>query len=123
MLLGAVLWTAGLFAVAGVVMTQIMFHHPAAPRFFHNIFAHATAWSSIAMVCMIAGLFQVRSGLSAVDRLRLRLAAVHQGSERLVDGTYPAEVQPLVNDLNVLLDHREQAVKRAVREPATSRMA
>ena len=113
-LLGAVLWTVGLFAAASVVLTQIMFHHPEAPRFFHNLFAHATTWSAIAIFCMIAGLVQVRSGLSAIDRLRLRLAAVHQGSERLVDGTYPAEVQPLVNDLNLLLDHREQAVKRAV---------
>ena len=78
-LLGAVLWTAGLFAAASVVLTQIMFHHPEAPRFFHNLFAHATTWSAIAIVCMIVGLVQVRSGLSAIDRLRLRLAAVHQG--------------------------------------------
>jgi len=103
-----------LFAAASVVLTQIMFHHPEAPRFFHNLFAHATTWSAIAIVCMIIGLVQVRSGLSAIDRLRLRLAAVHQGRERLVDGTYPAEVQPLVDDLNLLLDHHEGAVKRAV---------
>ena len=113
-LLGAVLWTAGLFAAASVFLTQIMFHHPEAPRFFHNLFAHATTWSAIAIVCMIVGLVQVRSGLSAIDRLRLRLAAVHQGKERIVDGAYPAEVQPLVDDLNLLLDHREQTVKRAV---------
>ncbi len=113
-LIGAVLWTVGLFAVAGVVMTQIIYHHPAAPRIFHGIFLHVTAVSILALVCMIAGLVYVRSGLTAVDRLRLRLAAVHQGRERLVEGNYPAEVQPLVNDLNVLLDHREQAVKRAV---------
>jgi signal transduction histidine kinase len=113
-LIGAVLWTVGLFAVAGVVMTQIIYHHPAAPRIFHGIFLHVTAVSILALVCMIAGLAYVRSGLTAVDRLRLRLAAVHQGRERLVEGNYPAEVQPLVNDLNVLLDHREQAVKRAV---------
>ena len=113
-LFGAVLWTAGLFAAASVLLTQIMFHHPEAPRFFHNLFAHATTWSAIAIVCMIVGLVQVRSGLSAIDRLRLRLAAVHQGKERIVDGAYPAEVQPLVDDLNLLLDHREQTVKRAV---------
>jgi signal transduction histidine kinase len=52
--------------------------------------------------------------LSPVNRLRERLAAVHQGHDRRVEGTYPAEVQPLVNDLNALLEHREQAVKRAV---------
>ncbi len=31
-----------------------------------------------------------------------------------MDGTYPAEVQPLVDDLNALLDHREKAIQRAV---------
>jgi signal transduction histidine kinase len=113
-LLGAVLWTAGLFAAASVVLTQIMFHHAEAPRFFHNLFAHAATWSAIAVLCMIAGLVQVRGVLAAVDRLRTRLSAVHQGREGHVEGTYPAEVQPLVNDLNTLLDHRDQAVKRAV---------
>jgi signal transduction histidine kinase len=109
-----VLWTAGLFAVMGVVTTQIMFHRPNAPRVLHQVFAHATLLSTLALLFMIAGLFQVRGVLSAVDRLRTRLGAVHQGSERHVEGTYPAEVQPLVNDLNTLLDHREQAVRRAV---------
>jgi signal transduction histidine kinase len=113
-LIGAALWTVGLFAIAGVVMTQIIYRHPDAPRIFHGIFLHVTAASILALVCLIAGLVYVRSGLRAVDRLRVRLAAVHEGRERSVEGTYPAEVQPLVNDLNVLLDHREQAVKRAV---------
>jgi signal transduction histidine kinase len=31
-----------------------------------------------------------------------------------MDGKYPSEVQPLVNDLNALLDQREQAVRRAI---------
>jgi signal transduction histidine kinase len=95
-------------------MTQIMYHHPNAPRVFHDVFLNRTMVSTLALLCMIAGLLQVRSGLSAVDRLRVRLAAVHQGHERILEGTYPAEVQPLVTDLNSLLEHREQAVKRAV---------
>ena len=49
-------------------------------------------------------------------------AAVHDGRERRVDGDYPSEVQPLVDDLNALLEHREQTVSRArSRRPATSR--
>src|SRR5262249_22582308 len=46
--------------------------------------------------------------------LRTRLLAVRDGSECRVEGTYPAEIQPLVNDLNLLLDHREKAVQRAL---------
>ncbi len=113
-LLGAFLWTAGLFAVVGVVTTQVMFHQPNAPRILHRVFAHATFLSALALLFMIAGLFQVRGVLSAVNRLRARLSAVHDGREPRVEGTYPAEVQPLVNDLNTLLDHQEQAVRRAV---------
>ena len=46
--------------------------------------------------------------------LRARLAAMREGKERRVEGDYPAEVQPLVDDLNALLDDREQRVSRAL---------
>jgi signal transduction histidine kinase len=39
---------------------------------------------------------------------------VRDGRERRVEGRYPSEVQPLVDDLNALLDHRELAVARAL---------
>jgi signal transduction histidine kinase len=56
----------------------------------------------------------VRHGLSPFAELRQRLAAVHQGRDRRVEGRYPSEVQPLVDDLNALLEHRDQTVKRAI---------
>jgi signal transduction histidine kinase len=113
-LLGAFLWTAGLFAVTGVVTTQMMFHHPNAPRVLHRMFAHSTLLSALALLFMIAGLFQVRGVLSALNRLRGRLSAVQDGQKPRVEGSYPAEVQPLVNELNTLLDHQELALKRAL---------
>ena len=54
------------------------------------------------------------SGLSPIDQLRGRLSAVRDGSERRFEGRYPTEVQPLVDDLNALLEHRDQTVKRAI---------
>ena len=39
---------------------------------------------------------------------------MRDGSGRRVEGSYPIEVQPLVNDLNSLLEHREQIVRRAL---------
>ena len=45
---------------------------------------------------------------------------VRGGHERPIEGIYPAEVQPLVTDLNALLDHRERAVSRAVAKPGAS---
>ena len=114
LLLGAILWTIGLFTVTGVVTTQIMFRHPDAPRIVHGMFSNATALSILAIACMVAGLAQVRSGLSAVNQLRARLGSVRDGRARRVDGRYPEEVQPLVDDLNALLDDRETRVSRAL---------
>ena len=111
---GAVLWTIGLFLLAGVGLTTAMLHYPRAPIVFHGFFAHAVALLALALLCLFAGLAQVRRGLASIDQLRARLAAVHQGRERRVEGDYPAEVQPLVTDLNTLLDHRERTVGRAL---------
>lgn len=68
----------------------------------------------LGVVLMAAGALQIRRGLSAVDQLRARLAAVHRGDEQVLRGRYPAEVQPLVDDLNALLADRSRRVTRAV---------
>jgi signal transduction histidine kinase len=66
------------------------------------------------MVFMAAGVFQVRRGLSGITQLRGRLGAVHDGRDKRVDGRFVPEVQPLVDDLNALLNQQELAVRRAV---------
>jgi signal transduction histidine kinase len=68
----------------------------------------------LALVCLAAGFVQVRKGLQPLGQLRTRLSAVRDGHEHRIEGAYPAEVQPLVNDLNSLLEHREQAVQRTL---------
>ena len=113
-LLGALFWTTGLFIIAGLTLTAIMVRHREAPVIIHGAFSHLGAGSVLAVACLAAGLWYVRRGLSPVAQLRTRLAAVHSGAERRVDGAYPAEVQPLVDDLNALLDHQDQTVQRAV---------
>ena len=113
LLLGAVLWTIGLFTMTSVVMTHLVFLRPAVPHFFHNLLLHFTALTIIAVVCMLVGFWQVRVGLSPVTQLRSRLADVHAGREPRVEGRYPAEVEPLVRDLNALLEQREDMVRRA----------
>jgi signal transduction histidine kinase len=110
---GAILWTTGLFFVTGIVTTLIMFRYPDAPRILHSMFVHSTFSMTIAFVCMMWGILQVRKGFAPVDRLRARLAEVRDGRVARVQGDYPAEVQPLVDDLNALLDHRDRAIGRA----------
>jgi signal transduction histidine kinase len=73
----------------------------------------------IAMGIAAAGLFAggllgVRKAVAPLSSLRASLASVREGRSQRIDGDYPTEVQPLVNDLNALLQDREQAVARAL---------
>ena len=113
-LLGAVLWSAGLFVVAGGVMMVVINHHEGYATAVHHFFSHVPAVIVVSGVCLTIGLWYVTRGLSPVGQLRERLAAVHQGREPRLTGAYPAEIQPLVDDVNALLAHQEQTVQRAV---------
>jgi signal transduction histidine kinase len=114
LVLGAVLWTIGLFFVAGFVVTFLMFRWPRTPQVFHGMFEHLPIVILMAVVGIVGGLAAVRRGLAPVNQLRTRLAAVREGRDHRVQGEYPLEVQPLVDDLNALLDHREKTVARAL---------
>ena len=115
LLLGAALWTAGLCMAAVIVSTLLFIRFASWPRLMHGAaYSHAFAFTVVALLCLVAGLSQVRKGVSPLNQLRNRLGAVHAGRDRRVAGDYPAEVQPLVDDLNALLDHQEHMVRRAV---------
>ena len=112
--LGAILWSAGLFVVSGGLMMIIINHHPRAAQAVHHGFSHPPLVIVVALASLALGLWYVRRGLSPVGQLRERLGAVHAGREQRVTGAYPAEIQPLVDDVNALLAHQEQVVQRAV---------
>ena len=117
--LGAVLWTIGLSIVSAAVLALVWRHFPALPFLgrtgaIHYWVFHTGPVLAFALLFMVAGALQVRSGLSGIAQLRTRLGAVHDGRDTRVEGRYVAEVQPLVDDLNALLDQREQAVRRAL---------
>jgi signal transduction histidine kinase len=114
-MLGAVLWTAGLLPM-GHMLFLVLAGHGHVLRQFAGVFHIGLSITllALALVFLGAGFAQVRSGLLPFDQLRTRLSAVRDGQERRIDGAYPAEVQPLVNDLNALLEHREKAVQRAL---------
>ena len=113
-ILGATLWTTGLFIGFGVILTHAMLWHPRAPDFFHRLFVrHMFELIAITAICVSIGLVQVRRGLSMFGDLRARLNRLRAGRQNRVDGEYPSEVQPLVTELNELLSDREQRVSRA----------
>jgi len=111
---GAFLWTIGLFAIAGALLHFVFYHPSAGPESNWILVRHAPSVILVAILCMLFGFLQVRRGLSPINELRSRLSAVHQGRDARVVGDYPSEVQPLVDDLNALLDERERRVTRAV---------
>ena len=115
LLFGTVLWTVGLVIIASAALIfAIESHHrPSFALIVHDVFTRPLVML-FAVFAMIAGFLQVRRGVSPINNLRARLAGLHEGRDRRIDGTYPTEVQPLVNDLNALLENREQAVRRAI---------
>jgi signal transduction histidine kinase len=56
---------------------------------------------------------QVRYGLRPLKALRLALARVRSGSAPRLPDNFPGEVQPLVRELNALLDHNAALLERA----------
>jgi signal transduction histidine kinase len=109
-LLGAALWTMGLMALATTAIT----FHPHTFRFVTAVHGHPNGLMLGAAVCMAAGYAVVRFGLAPFKEMRRRLADVQRGSTRQLSGTYPAEVEPLVRDLNAPLTHHEAAASRAI---------
>jgi signal transduction histidine kinase len=108
LVLGSLIGAIGLLAVAHMCSIVLLGWFPSMIRVPHGVVI------VIAVIVMVAGLAQVRNGLSPLEHLRARLSAVRDGRNRRVEGAYPTEVQPLVNDLNALLEHRERAVGRAL---------
>lgn len=68
----------------------------------------------VLLVLLGAGaLLQVTLGLAPLARLREALAALRDGRTQRLAGRYPDEVQPLVDDLNGVLDRQAETLARA----------
>lgn len=110
LLIGSIIFAGGLLAVFHMVS---MFLFRRFPHSFVMRIDHVPI-VLVALVIIAIGIAMMRRGLSPFDELRARLTAVRDGSERRLEGRYPSEVQPLVNDLNAMLDHRDEVVRRAL---------
>src|SRR5580698_1333388 len=107
-LLGTVLWTLGMIPLMHLLFLMV-----------HGQLRFVPEWGIgvsliFAALCILAGIWQFRSGLLPFGRLRQQLSRLRDGSGDRIEGIYPTEVQPLVNDLNSLLEHRERIVRRAL---------
>jgi signal transduction histidine kinase len=112
-LIGAALWTVGLLTVA-MLLLHLLLPPASAHSVLLVVFHYWVVLALVAALSMFLGFLHVRRGVSPINQLRDRLTAVHKGATTRVGGRYPAEVQPLVEDLNALLEERERRVARAV---------
>jgi signal transduction histidine kinase len=62
---------------------------------------------------IIATAIQIRWGLRPLDRVRRNLADLRSGKETRFDESLPTEIQPLVHELNALLESNQQIIERA----------
>lgn len=65
-----------------------------------------------ALLCA-AALAQIAIGLAPLRALQRTLAGVRAGTSPRLDGRFPSEVQPLVDDFNAVLDRNAEVVARA----------
>lgn len=71
------------------------------------LYAMAPSLAVLALALMGAVWMFLRFGLAPLDQLRAALGAVHGRQARLIEGDYPSEIQPLVDDLNALIVKRD----------------
>lgn len=110
---GAAFWTIGLLVAISAIGAAIIRTHPGRALLVHNGMLIISG-----VMLVTAGLSVIRRGLSPFRMLRERLAAVRDGRTARLEGEYPTEVAPLVDDLNALLDDRERRVTRAAAKAA-----
>lgn len=108
-IVGSLIWGIGLILLVHVA--SVLLFIGTAP--FWGV-VHIGLLLVTASLLIGGGFVLAGSALSLLARLRARVAAVHEGREPRVSGTYPTEVQPLVSDLNALLDHRDARVRAAL---------
>lgn len=73
-------------------------------------------WPSLAVIgvtLLTATWFYIGIGLRPLDRIRRSLNAVRTGASRRLDGDFPAEVTPLVEEANALLAVQDESLARA----------
>src|SRR5205085_2179814 len=109
LLVGALFLAVGFFVLAPLFTFMFLQSHIIRLHMLHVVLMSITGTG-----LLIGGTWQIRRGLSPFDELRARLTNVKEGRATRLEGRYPSEVQPLANELNDFLEHREKVVKNAV---------
>ncbi len=108
---GAVVWMTAVFVTVTALLLKLARNHP-------ELGLHGATYHVVMAIFVVAfvvgGLFLVRRAVAPLASLRASLSSVREGRSRQIEGDHPTEVQPLVDDLNGLLEDRERAIARAL---------
>lgn len=107
LILASILWTAGMLLLMHMASILLLHAFPSLRGFR----SHGPAVFALAV--MAAGFWFARGSLEPFRKLREKVIAVRKGEAHRVDGSYPSEVQPLIESLNELIEDRERAIERA----------
>jgi signal transduction histidine kinase len=79
------------------------------------LFNRSLVWSlgGLGLLLVIAVFIQVRFGIMPLRRIPKALAAIRSGRSERLTGQFSAEVEPLADELNKLIDHNKEVVERA----------
>ncbi len=69
--------------------------------------------TALGLGLILATFVQIRWGLRPLDRVRRSLADLGSGKEARIAGAFPAEIAPLVKELNALLQSNQEVIDRA----------
>ncbi|WP_374377563.1 sensor histidine kinase [Dongia sp.] len=73
-------------------------------------------FTTLGLVFMVAVYLQVGFGLHPLTTLRREIAAIRNGRAERLTASVPAEVAPVVDEVNALIDHNRQLIERARNE-------
>jgi signal transduction histidine kinase len=78
-------------------------------------FNQTLLWSLLGLLIALLGavVLQVRLGLAPLRRMGEGLTAIREGKRDKLEGPFPAEIQPLAQELNALVQHNQEVVARA----------
>ena len=75
-----------------------------------------TLWLALGVLAVgliVAALMQVLVGLAPLRSLRSALTKVHNGETQRLEGQFPGEITPLIDEFNTVLAHNAEVVERA----------
>lgn len=79
-----------------------------------NFTRELTLWlSALAAALLITGYAVVLFGLRPLNRLATAIGQLREGTSARLEGAYPAEIAPLVEDLNAYIAGNEAVIERA----------